>query len=329
MESKTKNKKTRAEIESMVMRAFNGLGLAAGEEAVTELKLGWFNAAYNVHLADGREVILKIAPPPDAEVMLYEKNIMVTEVATMRLVHQNPAIPVPEIYFYDEARDLCDADYFFMEKIYGDNLEHVKASLPAETQAAVDFHIGEIIREINSFPGTYFGYDGNPDLRADTWKEAYLKIVESVLEDAARKNVVFDFGYDEIRTVIQKHAPALAEITTPCLVHWDAWNPNFFVEDGRINGIVDFERALWAEPLMEAQFRQLFDNGESGDIPHSLRGYGKISFTASEEQRKQLYALHLALVMHVECYYRNYDTDEIFNFSRQYIRATMEWLQAN
>jgi len=324
MESKTKNKKSRAEIESMAMRAFNGLGLAAGEEAVTELKLGWFNAAYNVQLADGREVILKIAPPPDAEVMLYEKNIMATEVATMRLVHQNPAIPVPEIYFYDEARDLCDADYFFMEKIYGDNLEHVKASLPAETQAAVDFHIGEIIREINSFPGTYFGYDGNPELRAASWKEAYPKIVEAVLEDAARKNVVFDFDYDEIRTVIQKHAPALAEITRPCLVHWDAWNPNFFVQDGRINGIVDFERALWAEPLMEAQFRQF---GEG--ITHSMRGYGKTSFTFAEEQRNHLYALHLALVMHVECYFRNYDTDEIFNFSRQFIGATMEWLQAN
>jgi len=324
MESKTKNKKTREEIENMAVRAF-GLGLAAGEGAVTELKLGWFNAAYDVRLADSREVILKIAPPPGAEVMIYEKKIMATEVATMRLVRQNPAIPVPEIYFYDDAHDLCDADYFFMEKIYGDNLEHVKASLPAETQAAVDFHIGEIIREINGFPGTFFGYEGNPGLRADTWKEAYLKIVESVLEDAARKNVRFDFGYDEMRAAILKHAPSLDEITAPCLVHWDAWNPNFFVKDGVINGIVDFERAFWAEPLMEAQFRQYDFEG----LTNSMRGYGKTSFTLTEEQRNHLYALHLALVMHVECYYRNYDTDDIFNFSRQYIGATMEWLKAN
>ena len=313
----------------MAMRAFNGLGLAADEEVVTELKLGWFNAAYNVQLADGREVILKLAPPPGAEVMLYEKNIMATEVATMRLVHQNPAIPVPEIYFYDDAHDICDADYFFMEKVYGDNLEHVKASLPAETQAAIDFHIGGIIREINGFPGTYFGYHGNPDLRGESWKETYLKIVDSVLEDAARKNVEFDFSYDELRAVIQKHAPVLEEITTSCLVHWDAWNPNFFVQDGRITGIVDFERALWAEPLMEAQFRQLFDNGDSGGISNSLRGYGKRYFTFTEEQRNHLYSLHLGLVMHVECFFRNYDTDDIFNFSRQYIGLTMEWLLTN
>jgi hypothetical protein len=117
-----------------------------------------------------------------------------------------------------------------MEKIFGDNLDHVKANLPAETQAAIDFHIGEIIREINNFPGTYFSYDGNPDLRDNTWKEAYLKIVESVLEDAARKTVVFDYSYDELRAAILKHIPSLEEITTPCLVHWDAWNPNFFVQ---------------------------------------------------------------------------------------------------
>ncbi|MBI5296531.1 MAG: aminoglycoside phosphotransferase family protein [Chloroflexi bacterium] len=324
MESKTKNKKTRAQIESMAARAFNGLGLANGEDAVTELKQGWFNAAYEVRLADGREVILKIAPPLDAEVMIYEKNIMATEVASMRLVRQNLAIPVPEIYFFDDAHDLCDADYFFMEKIHGDNLEHVKAGLPAETQEAVEFHIGGIIREINGFSGTYFGYDGNPDLRAQTWKEAYIKIVESVLEDAARKNVVFDFGYNEIRAAIQKHAPALEEITTSCLVHWDAWNPNFFVRDGRITGIIDFERAFWAEPLMEAQFRQFSDS-----VTASMRGYGKTSFTAAEEQRNHLYALHLALVMHTECFYRNYDTDGVFNFSRQYLGATMEWLKAN
>lgn len=324
MESKTKNKKSRSEIESMVIRAFNGLRLADDKGAVTELKLGWFNAAYNVRLADGREIILKIAPPPDAEVMKYENNIMATEVATMQLVHQNPAIPVPKIYFYDDTHNLCDSDYFFMEKIYGDNLEHVKTSLPPETQAAIDFQIGEIVREINHFPGTYFGYDGNPDLRGETWKEAFYKIIESVLDDAARKNVTYDFGYNELRAAIQRHIPALNEISTPCLVHWDTWNPNFFVQDGRINGIVDFERALWAEPLMEAQFRQF---GEG--VIHSLRGYGKTSFTFAEEQRNHLYSLHLALVMHVECYYRNYDTDDVLNFSRQYIRETMEWLQTN
>ncbi|MBK8900503.1 MAG: aminoglycoside phosphotransferase family protein [Anaerolineaceae bacterium] len=325
MESKTKNKKTRAEIEAMARRAFDGLGLAPGEEAVTELKDGWFNAAYTVRLGDGRSVILKIAPPQNAEVMLYEKNLMATEVAVMRLVQQNPAIPVPEIYFFDDTHDLCDADYFFMAKIDGDNLAHVKADLPEATQSAIDRQTGAIVREINQFPGTYFGYDGNPDLRAATWHEAFIKIVESLLEDAARKEVVFDFSYEELRAVVHKCVPALEEVTEPCLVHWDAWDLNFFVKDGRITGIIDFERALWAEPLMEAQFRQFGDGG----ITHSMRGYGKTSFTFAEQQRSHLYSLHLALVMTIECFYRNYDTDDVFNLARQFMAKTMAWLQTN
>jgi len=326
MESKTKNKKTREQIEGMLRRAFDGLGLAADDDAVIELKEGWFNAAYNIRLSDGREVILKIAPPHDAEVMTYEKNLMTTEVAAMRLVRQNPLIPAPNVYFLDQARDLCDADYFFMEKIQGENLEHVKDKLSPEVQETIDLRIGEIIREINRFSGSYFGYDGNPDLRANTWKDTFIKIIDSLLEDATRKNVVFDFSYEELRDAVLSHASALEEVTHPCLVHWDAWNLNFFVKDGVVSGILDFERALWADPLMEAQFRALFFG--QGITP-SLRGYGKTSFSHAEEQRNYLYVLHLALVMNIEHYYRNYDTDEVFNMSRQFISKAMEWLKVN
>ena len=140
MESKTKNKKTREQIERMAARAFGGITLADGADAVYELKEGWFNAAYNVRLADDREVILKIAPPQGSEILTYEKDIMVTEVSSMRMVRENPAIPVPEIYYFDQARDLCNSNYFFMAKLEGDNLEHVKKSLSTETQTDIDTH---------------------------------------------------------------------------------------------------------------------------------------------------------------------------------------------
>lgn len=325
MESKTKNRKTREQVGRMVARAFNGAALAAGDDAVSELKEGWFNAAYNVRLADGREVILKIAPPPHAEVMTYEQNIMSTEVASMRLAGQNPAIPVPEIYSFDNARDLCDSDYFFMEKLGGENYGVIRASVPQEVQAQVDEQIGAIVRAINGFTGTYYGYPGNRDLRAGTWKEAFLKICDSVLEDGVRKNAEYGpFGVDEFRAAIQKHAPALEAVTTPRMVHWDAWDLNFFVKDGVITGLLDFERVLWADPLLEAQFRPLF-----GEANGYLRGYGKTSFTHEEERRKHLYTLHLALVAKTEGYYRHYDTDEVANWAMNMMGPAMKWLREN
>ncbi|MFG6487210.1 phosphotransferase family protein [Roseateles sp. BYS78W] len=325
MESKTKNAKTWAQIDAMARKGFNGIGLANGPHAARELKDGWFNAAYALRLADGREAILKIAPAAHAEVMSYERDIMATEVATMRLVRQSTGIPVPEIYFYDDARDVCDSSYFFMEKIEGDNLDHVYEALTVDQKAVIEREIGSIVKRINSFPGSFFGYDGNPDLRADTWRSAFLKIMESVFADAARKSVVFDYGDEALRAAVSKHIETLDEVGKPCLVHWDAWKPNFFVESGHIKGIIDFERALWAEPLMEAQFRSLSWEG----VTQAMHGYGKTEFTPNEMRRSWLYLLHLALVMHVECYYRHYGSDEIFNKSRELIALAMDWLQAN
>ncbi len=310
----------------MVERAFDGLTLATGEDAVSELKEGWFNAAYNVRLSDGREVILKIAPPPHAEVMTYEQNIMSTEVASMRQAAHNPAIPVPEIYQFDSTRDLCDSDYFFMEKLSGENYGLIRTSVDPKIQAQVDEQIGAIVREINGFTGTYFGYPGNGDLRAETWKEAFTKICDSILEDGRRKNAEYwQFDVSEIRKVILKHAPSLDAVTTPRMVHWDAWDLNFFVKDGRVTGLLDFERVLWSDPLMEAQFRPLFGDGING----YLRGYGKTSFTHEEEQRKHLYTLHLALVAKTEGYYRHYDTDDVSNWAMSLMVPTMKWLQEN
>jgi aminoglycoside phosphotransferase (APT) family kinase protein len=326
MESRTKNRKTREQVARMAERAFNGLTLAAGDDAVTELKEGWFNAAYNARLSDEREVILKIAPPKGAEVMTYEQNIMSTEVDSMRQAAKNPAIPVPEIYYFDNTHDLCDSDYFFMEKLGGQNYGLIRGTLPQEVQAQLDEQIGAIVREINGFTGTYYGYPGNSDLRASTWIEAFLKICDSVLEDGRRKNAEYgEFTIEKIRAAILKHAPALEQVTRPQMVHWDAWDLNFFVKDGKVTGLLDFERVLWADPLLEAQFRPLFGEGVTG----YMRGYGKTSFTPEEEQRNHLYTLHLALVAKTEGYYRHYDTDEVAKWAMNMMTSTMQWLQEN
>lgn len=326
MESRTKNRKTREQVTRMVERAFPGLTLAAGEDAVSELKEGWFNAAYNVCLSDGREVILKIAPPKGAEVLTYEQNIMVTEVASMRLAAQNPAIPVPEIYCYDDAHDLSDSDYFFMEKLAGENYGLIRANLPAETQAKIDEQIGQIVREINGFNGTYYGYPGNSDLHAKTWKEAFIKIMDAILEDGCRKNAEYG-GLDvsEVQAAVLKHASSLEPVTTPQMVHWDAWDLNFFVKDGAVTGLLDFERVLWGDPLLEAQFRPLFGEG----VTSYMRGYGKTAFTHDEEVRCHLYTLHLGMVAKTECYYRHYETDEVANWAMNLLVPALKWLQEN
>jgi len=170
VDSKTKNSKSRDQIETLARRAFGGLGLAAGTASLRELKDGWFNAAYALTLADGREAILKIAPPPGAEVMGYERDLMATEVATMRRVRADPAIPVPAVLFHDDSLQVCDSPWFVMERVGGDILDHVRKMLAPAAVQAIDREVGAMLRALNAFRGEWFGYPGNPDLRAATWR---------------------------------------------------------------------------------------------------------------------------------------------------------------
>ena len=324
MQSQTKNAKSRDEIDALARHAF-GIGLVAGAGGQRELTDGWFNAVHELALADGRRVVLKIAPPPGAPVMTYERNLMATEVATMRLVKSDPAIPVPAVLFHDDSRRLCDAPYFFMDKVPGDNLHHVRQALSADEARAVDRHVGAVVRAINGFRGDWFGMPGHPGLRAPTWREAFDRIIDSVLQDAASRDVVFPRPADEIRALFAQHAPTLDDVREPCLVHWDGWDKNFFVADGRVTGLIDFERALWADPLMEAQFRALSWDG----VSDALRGYGRTTFSDDEMLRCRLYTLHLALVMHTECFYRQYPDDQVLHDSREMVVENLDWLAAH
>ena len=322
VDSKTKNSKSRDQVETLARRAFGGLGLAAGAPALRELKDGWFNAAYALVLADGREAILKIAPPPGAEVMGYERGLMAAEVATMRRVRANPAIPVPAVLFHDDSLEVCDSPWFVMERIEGDILDHVRQSLAPGVVATMDREVGAMLHALNEFRGEWFGYPGNPALRASTWRAAFLAIVESVLADGARKDVRFAWPVAHIRAIVDAHAPSLDEVREPRLVHWDSWDSNIFVSGGHVCGLIDFERALWADPLMEALFRGLTWSG----VTEAMRGYGKVEFGEGELRRCWLYTLHLGLVMETECAYRGYPGDEIRSGARRLVVQALEWL---
>ncbi|MCO5988682.1 hypothetical protein NE235_21480 [Actinoallomurus spadix] len=74
MESRTKRRLSGAELDGLARRA-----LGAGVVASTELTDGYANAVWRLTLDDGREVVLKLAPPPDFEQLGYERFLLRTE----------------------------------------------------------------------------------------------------------------------------------------------------------------------------------------------------------------------------------------------------------
>lgn len=323
MESITKNRQTPDTLRRMVAKAYGPDQVVEADDFASELGHGWFNVAYQVALRDGRQVVLKIAPPPGVSVMTYEHDMMGNEVTALTIVRERTAVPVPAVDFYDDSLELCDAPWFFMPFVEADNFgilaEEEKLS-PAETDSYNE-QLGAATAQLNAVVGPHFGRlagPGNP-----TWRQEFGRMIEDVLLDGERAGVDLGWDYDVVRSVIADHLDLMDAVTEPRFVEWDLWNSNTMVADGRIVAIIDHERAFWGDPLIEAGFTGL-DLPVIGDPSAFLRGYGREQFTDAERGRRRLYSLYLILIMVIETKYRGHDTPTQYDWARERLTELME-----
>jgi aminoglycoside phosphotransferase (APT) family kinase protein len=314
MESITKNRQTLDTLRAMVERAYGtGEVIADAEDWVGELGHGWFNVAYRITLRSGRDVVLKIAPPPQVEVMTYERGAMAIELAALRMIEEQTEVPVPHVDFADQTHELCDADYFFMPYIDADNLGIIEATLPRPARQAYGEQLGALNRELNSIRGGWFGPLAGPG--EVSWRRVFTRIVEDVLTDGERRAVDLGFDYDLVRAVLAEHESVLDEVTEPRFIEWDLWTSNVMVRDGTIVCIIDHERALYGDPLMEAGFVASLLPA-FGDSTAFMRGYGWQRLTESETVRRRLYCLHLILIMIIETDFRGHTDTVQYDWAR-------------
>jgi aminoglycoside phosphotransferase (APT) family kinase protein len=324
VESITKNRQPADTLRAMVARAYGHARVPDGDGWAEELGHGWCNAAYLIRLRDGERVVLKIAPPPGVEVMTYERDMMRTEVHALALIRERTAVPVPAVHHFDDRRDICDAEYFFMEFVDADNLGIIEDQLPPERSAAYDEAWGAINHALNQLKGDHFGplLGGEPGV---TWRQAFTGLVEDALRDGERRDLDLGWDYGLVRRVLAGHAGCLDEVTEPVFVDWDLWPSNVMVRDGAIVSIIDHERALYGDPLMEAGFAGAELTG-MGVRPGFLRGYGHGPFTPAQRMRRRLYDLHLVLILVIETAYRGYAEPDPYDRARGMLTEVMATL---
>ena len=163
-----------------------------------------------------------------------------------------------------------------------------------------------------------------PIQRFPTWRQAFLAMLDDLLADGLARRVDLPVDYGTLRAMVGRLAPVLDTVRTPQLVHWDLWDGNIFVDppSGRITGIIDFERALWGDPLMEFQYRTLELS------PAFARGYGQsLLDSPTAVPRRVLYNIYLYLIMLIECAYRDYETDDQERWARQQLTAALKRLE--
>ncbi|MFE2756078.1 phosphotransferase family protein [Actinosynnema sp. NPDC059335] len=288
VDSLTKRRLAEAELDALVRRAL-GVPLVAH----VELTEGMFNTAYRLTAADGRETVLKVAPPPDVPLLTYERDLMRTEALAFELMAAR-GLPVPEVLLHEDG-------LLLMTALRGQPWSSARARLSDAEHGALRRELGAIARELHRIRGEVFGYVQGPN--GATWREAFTAMVDAVLADAGRFGVELPAG---VRAAFDARADLLDEVTEPVLVHFDLWEANIFLADGHVEGIIDPERALFGDPLAEIATVALFTDLDAD----YLAGYGVEGFTAAEETRIALYRAYLCLVMIVEGVPRGYAGEE-------------------
>ena len=290
-------------IQSMVKKAFG-----ACATSIEELTEGFFNIAYKIQV-NHQFVILKVAPPHEIDIMTHEKNIMFSEIDSMRMIHEKTSLPVPAILFYDDSHTLCDRSYFFMEMLDGQSFSSCMEQLTTAETYDIHQEIGKLTKELNQISNTAFGYYCQKDKQGANWYEVFKSMIEDTYADAARKNVQRPVTKQQLLNCLEKDKAIFDEVTLPKFVHWDIWAGNVFLKDKKVVGIIDFERCLWADELMEVGFRTYgYEQG-------FFDGYGITELTSTQKRRAKWYDIYLFLIVSLEYTYRQYDNLDSYNWA--------------
>ncbi|GAA2328138.1 aminoglycoside phosphotransferase family protein [Streptomyces kunmingensis] len=294
-------------VRDRLAAALAAAGVAWSEvDAYEELDGGTFNTVFRVRSSVRAGLVVKLAPGADVPVLRYEEGILGTEAWFYGMVRDRaPEVPCPV------APAPAADGHLVMSECAGRPWPDLADELDDSERRALRAELGRHVAALHALKGDGFGYPARPLL--STWRDAFLGMVDAILLDAGRFDVPLPRPADEIRALFAAQGGLLDEVTVPRLVHFDLWDGNILVEEGRISALIDAERAFWGDPLAEFVSLALF-----GDIERDadfLAGYreagGPAVIDEGGRRRLALYQAYLHLIMWVEAVPRRFDAGRI------------------
>jgi aminoglycoside phosphotransferase (APT) family kinase protein len=251
-------------------------GLNAEVTDAAELGGGGFAAVWRATLADGRDVVVKVGPPPEARLLAYETGLLSAEAHYFRLA--GGRAPVPAVLYEGD-------NWLITTYLPGRPLTELADG------AAVRADLGAAVARIHEVTGPHFGYTGDRPAAGD-WPAAFTAIIDSLVADAAAWEV-------PLPSLARLDVTPLSVVRRPALLHFDLWDGNVLSAGGRLTGLVDGERFLYGDPLLDLVSPALFRRIEEEPDHPFLRGY-PVEFDDGARARLTLYRIHLYLLMLAE-----------------------------
>lgn len=231
---------------------------------------GQLSQVYLTKLADGSSVVLKCPPAHSVRLLRHEKHFLDTEHKTLELLGQYTRIPIPRLVDYDCHGESLGKPFLMTSHIPGRRLSELALYLTASERSAIDHTMGAYVQALSALSAPQFGMMHRVFTKkgANTWREAFLALLESILRDA--EDMLVNVYPESIRYWIGKHAHHLDKVTEPRLVAPNVCNPDNILVDEQtrqIAGLVGFSDMLWGDPLMSG--------GMSDASPAFLAGLGE------------------------------------------------------
>nr|AGF93375.1 aminoglycoside phosphotransferase [uncultured organism] len=238
-----------------------------------------------------KKIILRIAPPDDAGFVFYEKNMMAREPKIHNIVQKNTSIPIPDIYVYDNNREIIDRDFLLMEYIPGKPMSDLKIS--TKVKQKIMKSTGKYLRELHqNCKYDKFGYPENIGMELTaSWVKAFETMWFKLIDDLKRCNIYNKRQAQKAKKTFSLYRDLFDKnLETAPLLHMDIWSQNIMIDQqGNITGIVDWDRGVWGDP--EIEFAVLDYTGF--DNPAFWDGYGfKPEISEEERIRGKFYHLY-------------------------------------
>jgi aminoglycoside phosphotransferase (APT) family kinase protein len=275
----------------MCRRAF---GAGVQLHSIQEIGGGTFNTVYLIELVDKSKTILRLAPPPTADILWEDIALMRRECQILPFFASIAAL-LPRILVADFTHQVVGRDYMFQSFIEGERWDYIEADLTPAENLELWRQLGHIVKQIHTTTGEKFGWP-YPGHQFSAWSELVIDRLDRLAASMRQANLdTTDFV--AILDIVRRHAALLDQVQEPCLLHGDLWLFNILVNrnDGtpQITGIIDVDRAWWGDPMADWLMFLLEDRrGEpEWDQPQAAfwQAYGPPAETSSSRFRREVY----------------------------------------